>query len=80
MKICFHRAAGLCAAAAILAVSCGKTQPDTPDPGTLSAPVLKIENVTETSALLSLVGEFPVTIQFILLNDNSGSETKRLNI
>lgn len=53
MKICFHRAAGLCAAAAILAVSCGKTQPDTPDPGTLSAPVLKIENVTETSALLT---------------------------
>ena len=53
MKICFHRAAGLCAAAAILAVSCGKTQPDTPDPGTLSAPVLKIENVSETSALLT---------------------------
>ena len=52
MKSCFHHAAWLFAAATMAAVSCEKPGIE-PEPSVLETPVLTIENVTETSAMLT---------------------------
>lgn len=52
MKSCFHHAAWLFAAATMAAVSCEKPGIE-PEPSVLETPVLTIENVAETSALLT---------------------------
>ena len=52
MKSCFHHAAWLFAAATMAAVSCEKPGIE-PEPSLLETPVLTIENVAETSALLT---------------------------
>ena len=52
MKSCFHHAAWLFAAAIMTAVSCEKPGIE-PDPSALEVPVLTVENVTETSAMLT---------------------------
>ena len=52
MKSCFHHAAWLFVAATMAAVSCEKPGIE-PEPSVLETPVLTIENVAETSALLT---------------------------
>lgn len=52
MKSCFHHAAWTLAAAIMTAVSCEKPGIGT-DPSALEVPVLTVENVTETSAMLT---------------------------